>query len=694
MAGSGEKTTAYNHLIQEKSPYLLQHAENPVDWYPWKEEAFQKAREEDKPVFLSIGYATCHWCHVMAHESFEDPEVARLLNQFFVSIKVDREERPDIDQIYMSACQALTGQGGWPLTIFMTPGRDPFFAGTYFPKSSRMGMVGFTDLLQKIAGLWKGDRERILRGSREIRQAIEQEDQRRAAGPALDLGVLNKGYQQFRKTFDEKWGGFGAAPKFPTPHHLTFLLRWYRRSGDPEAGRIVERTLEAMRRGGIFDQVGLGFHRYSVDERWLIPHFEKMLYDQALLAMAYTEAYQALKKRDYGEVAREIFTYVLRDMTSPEGGFYSAEDADSEGHEGRFYVWKPGEIRRHLGEARGDLFCRFYGITPEGNFEEGSSVPHISQSLPGFAEQEKIDLPYLEEALKSGRETLFQAREERVHPLKDDKIITSWNGLMIAALAKGFQALQDSDYSRAASRAADFFLNTLRTPSGGIYRRYRQGDVAIPGFLEDYAFFVWGLIELYEATFEVPYLEEALLLHRVMMDLFWDQEKGGFYFTGRENEEIITRPKELYDGATPSGNSVAVLNLWRLARMTGNGDWEKKADQMIRVFSSRVADAPMAYTQFLNFLDFALGPSQEIVVAEGPDKEESREMRAVIQQRFQPNRILLFRPEGDAGQKLSALCPFVAGMRPIDRKTTVFICEDYACKSPVTDPDALPAVLG
>jgi uncharacterized protein YyaL (SSP411 family) len=694
MAESGKKAAIYNHLIQEKSPYLLQHAENPVDWYPWNKEAFQKAREEDKPVLLSIGYATCHWCHVMAHESFEDPEVARLLNQFFVSIKVDREERPDIDQIYMSACQALTGQGGWPLTIFMTSEGDPFFAGTYFPKSSRMGMVGFTDLLQKIAGLWRRDRERILRGSQEIRQAIEKVDQRGATGPALDQGVLKKGYQQFRKTFDENWGGFGAAPKFPTPHHLTFLLRWYRRSGDPEAGRIVERTLEAMRRGGIFDQVGLGFHRYSVDEKWLIPHFEKMLYDQALLAMAYTEAYQALKKREYREVTRDIFTYVLRDMTSPEGGFYSAEDADSEGHEGRFYVWKPGEIKGHLGEVQGDLFCRFYGITPEGNFEENSSVPHISQSLPDFAEHEKLDRQYLEESLKSAREKLFRVRKERIHPLKDDKIITSWNGLMIAALAKGSQAFQDADYSRAASRAADFFLNALRTPSGGIFRRYRRGDVAIPGFLEDYAFFVWGLIELYEATFQVPYLEEALLLHRVMMDLFWDQERGGFYFTGRENEELITRPKELYDGATPSGNSVAALNLWRLARMTGNGDWEKKADQMIRVFSSPVADAPMAYTQFLNFLDFAWGPSQEIVVAGGPDEEETRAVRALIQQRFQPNKILLFRPGGDAGRKLSALCPFVTGMRPIDGKTTVYICENYACKSPVTDPDALPAVLG
>ncbi len=694
MAESGERTGSYNHLIHEKSPYLLQHARNPVDWYPWREEALQKARQEDKPIFLSIGYATCHWCHVMAHESFEDPEVAHLLNQFFVSIKVDREERPDIDQIYMSVCQALTGQGGWPLSIFMTPEGSPFFAGTYFPKSSRMGMAGFTDLLKRIENLWRTDRERILQGSGEIRRAIQREGQGRASGPALDLGILKKGFQQFGKGFDETWGGFGVAPKFPTPHHLTFLLRWYRRSNDSEAGRMVEKTLEAMRRGGIFDQVGLGFHRYSVDEKWLIPHFEKMLYDQALLAMAYTEAYQSLGKSAYGEVTREIFTYVLRDMASPEGGFFSAEDADSEGQEGRFYVWKPDEVERHLGEVQGNLFSRFYGITRSGNFEEGFSVPHISQNLPSFAEREKIDMRDLEKDLGKGREKLFRVREKRIHPLKDDKIITSWNGLMIAALGKGYQALQDPAYSQAACRAADFILNTMRTPSGRLQRRYRDREVAILGFLEDYAFFVWGLIELYEATFRVRYLEEAILLNQVMIELFWDEEGGGFYFTGHDNEALISRPKELYDGATPSGNSVAALNLLRLARMTGRVDWEKKAERMLQVFSTAVADAPMAYTQFLVFLDFFLGPGQEIVIAGDPGTEESKAIAARVQQKFQPNKILLFRSEDDAGKKLSTLCPFVAEMRSIDQKTTVYICEGYTCKTPLTDSAAIQAALG
>ena len=694
MAESGERTGNYNHLIHEKSPYLLQHARNPVDWRPWGEEAFKKARQEDKPIFLSIGYATCHWCHVMAHESFEDPEVAHLLNEFFVSIKVDREERPDIDQIYMSVCQALTGQGGWPLSIFMTPGGSPFFAGTYFPRLGRMGMAGFIDLLKGIENLWRTDRERVLQGSGEIRRAMQREGGEGASGPAPDLGIVKKAFQQFVRSFDKAWGGFGVAPKFPTPHHLTFLLRWHRRSGDFEASRMVEKTLEAMRWGGIFDQVGLGFHRYSVDEKWLIPHFEKMLYDQALLAVAYTEASQALGKKEYGEVAREIFTYVLRDMASPEGGFYSAEDADSEGHEGRFYVWKPDEVKEHLGEVQGDLFCRFYGITRPGNFEGGFSVPHISQNLPSFAEDAKLDRQELQKTLENGRKKLFQVREKRIHPFKDDKIITSWNGLMIAALAKGYQALQDPVYSRAACRAADFILQTMRTPDGKLHRRYRDGDVAIPGFLEDYAFFIWGLIELYEATFEVRYLEEAVLLNQVMIELFWDEEKGGFYFTGRDNEALISRPKEVYDGATPSGNSVAALNLLRLARMTGKADWEKRADRMLQAFSAAVADVPMAYTQFLVFLDFFLGPGQEIVIAGDPGREETRNIASLIQQRFQPNKVLLFKSEDDSGKKLSALCPFVAGMRPVDQKTAIYICEDFTCKTPLTDSAAVQAALG
>jgi uncharacterized protein YyaL (SSP411 family) len=456
---------------------------------------------------------------------------------------------------------------------------------------------------------------------------------------------------------------------------------------------MVKKTLESMRNGGIFDQVGFGFHRYSVDEKWLVPHFEKMLYDQALLAMAYTEGFQALGKVAHAGVAREIFTYVLRDMTSPEGAFYSAEDADSEGQEGLFYVWTPREVKKYLGEGLGDLFCRFYGISPEGNFEEGTSIPYISRSPQIFAEQEKMDLLELEGTLNGAREKLFQVREKRVHPLKDDKIITSWNGLMIAALAKGYQALRDSLYAQAARRAADFTLERMRTTSGGLYRRYRHGHIANPGFLEDYAFLVWGLIELYEATFEVRYLEEAFHLNQIMIEFFWDEERGGLYFTGKDSEVLISRPKDLYDGAIPSGNSVASLNLLRLARMTGSVELEKKADQLRRVFSAPVADHPMAYTQFLNGLDFMLGPIQEIVIAGDPDVEMTQAMITKIHRVFLPNKVLLLQPEGEIGKKLSALSPFVEGMRPINKGPAVYLCKQYACQAPLTDVVALESAL-
>jgi uncharacterized protein YyaL (SSP411 family) len=694
MAQAGKESDRRpNHLIREKSPYLLQHADNPVDWYPWCQEAFQKAKKEDKPIFLSIGYATCHWCHVMAHESFEDEEVAKLLNQSFVSIKVDREERPDIDQIYMSVCQALTGQGGWPLTIFMTPEGNPFFAGTYFPKSSRMGLIGFVELLTRVSSLWGRDRERILQDSEEIRKAIQKEASSGAAGPVLDQGVLSKAYGHFLNAFDAARGGFGKAPKFPTPHHLTFLLRWYRRSKDPQAASMVQKTLEAMRNGGIFDQIGFGFHRYSVDERWLVPHFEKMLYDQALLAMAYTESYQALGKVQHAKVVREIFTYVLRDMTSPEGGFYSAEDADSEGKEGLFYIWTPPEVKKHLGENLGDLFCRFYGISPEGNFEEGTSIPYISQTPESFAAQEKMGLTELEEALKKARKDLFHVREKRVHPLKDDKMITSWNGLMIAALAKGYQAFRDEAYAQAAQKAADFILQRIRTAHGQLHRRYRHGHIAHPGFLDDYAYLIWGLIELYEATFEVRYLQEAIHLNQIMIELFWDAERGGFYFSGRDNEALISRPKDVYDGAVPSGNSVAALNLLRLGRMTGKVDLEKKADQLLQVFSTPVAEYPMAFTHLLIALDFMMGPSQEIVIAGDPALEETRAMIAVVQQSFLPNKVVLLRAEGYVGQKLSTFSPFVEGMQPLNERPAVYLCENYTCKTPLTDLAALKAAL-
>lgn len=682
-----------NRLIDEKSPYLLQHAGNPVNWYPWGEEAFQKAKREDKPIFLSIGYATCHWCHVMAHESFEDEEVARLLNKYYIAIKVDREERPDVDKIYMFVCQSLTGHGGWPLSIFMTPEGKPFFAGTYFPKSSRMGMPGFVDILKQIADMWRDDRGSILKSSEAVTGAIQRDAHQDESVHAVSVDTLKRGNTQLSRTFDPNQGGFGAAPKFPTPHHLTFLLRWHKRSGDSTTLDMVEKTLEAMRRGGIFDQIGFGFHRYSVDAKWLVPHFEKMLYDQALSAMAYTEAYQATGKVRIARVAREIFTYVLRDMTAPEGAFYSAEDADSEGKEGLFYVWTPQEVKEGIGDELGDLFCRFYDITEAGNFEEGRSIPHMRMSLKAFAEREGMDLKKLEAVLEDARDRLFDVRKKRVHPLKDDKILTSWNGLMIAALAKGYQVFADPKYADAAQRAVAFVLKGLRTADGRLLRRYRQGDAAYPGYLDDYAFLVWGLIELYEATFDVSYLEEAVTLNKAMIDIFWDKQGDGLYFTGKGNEPLIARSKEIYDGALPSGNSVAALNFLRLSRLTGNVNLEQRAAQLMQAFARQVTDQPMAYTQLLIALDFMVGPSQEIVIAGDPALETTQSMINAIRRRFLPNKVVLLRPEGADGKRLALLAPFVEAMVSANNQPAVYICEQYTCQAPIKDVGQLESAL-
>ncbi len=683
-----------NHLIDEKSPYLLQHAWNPVNWYPWGEQAFARAKEEDKPIFLSIGYATCHWCHVMAHESFEDDHVASLLNWSYIAIKVDREERPDIDKIYMSACQSLTGRGGWPLSVFITPEGKAFFAGTYFPKSSRSGMPGFVDVLNQIAEMWKNDRTRIVKSSEAVTAAIQpkSDSERSAQTPGVD--TLRKGYTQLARTFDPRWGGFGAAPKFPSPHQLTFLLRWHKRSDDSMALQMVEKTLSAMRNGGIFDQIGFGFHRYSVDEKWLVPHFEKMLYDQALLAMAYTEAYLVTGNVRFATVAREIFTYVLRDMTAPEGGFYCAEDADSEGKEGAFYVWTPEEVIRHLGQELGSLFCRFYNIIDEGNFEEGLSIPRMRTSLEAFAESHGMDPKTVEARLKDARTTLFDIRKKRVHPLKDDKILTSWNGLMIAAFAKGHQVFGDQAYADAAQHAAGFILEHLREGGNGrLLRRYRLGEAAYPGYLDDYAFVVWAFIELYEATFEASCLEEALALNEEMIHIFWDEQRSGLYFTGTGNEPLVTRTRDVYDGAIPSGNSIAALNFLRLGRLTGNVDLEQRAEQLIRAFSMPAEQQPSAHTQLLIALDFLLGPSQEIVIAGDPAKATTQTMINAVHRRFLPNKVLLVRPPGSEGKRLATMSPFVKDMVPINDRSTGYVCERHTCKTPTAEIDRLESLL-
>jgi hypothetical protein len=690
--GQSEGKPMSNRLSEQKSPYLLQHADNPVEWFPWGEDAFHAAREQDKPIFLSIGYATCHWCHVMAHESFEHDGIAELLNRHFVSIKVDREERPDVDQIYMTVCQALTGGGGWPLSVFMTPEGKPFFAGTYFPREARFGSPGFVDVLSQLARLWKDDRARLMKAGEDIANAIQP---KRGSKEEADLGVptLQKAYGQLKSAFDATWGGFGRAPKFPTPHHFTFLLRWYVRRHEGEVLDIVEKSLLNMRGGGIFDHIGFGFHRYSVDERWLVPHFEKMLYDQAMLAMAYTETFQVTGNTSYARVAEEIFEYVLRDMTAPEGGFYSAEDADSEGEEGLFYVWTPKGVKEVLGQDMGDIFCRVFDISPEGNFEHGRSIPHTNRPIEAHAAQFGLSPKELSEMLEQARRKLFAVREERIHPLKDDKILTSWNGLMIAALAKGYGAIGNPKFLEAAESSADFILKEMRNPSGRLFRRYRQGDIAIPGYLDDYAFFIWGLLELYEASFKVRYIEEAIHLGEAMLDLFWDAEGGGLFYTARDSEKLIVRDKEVYDGAIPSGNSVAALNMLRLARMTGNTLWEERADRLLRAFSSLVFDYPSAYTQFLNAVDFAVGPGREIVIAGGADQADTQSMVQAARGSFMPNRILMLRQGGEEGERLALISPFVVDLHPLDGKATAYVCENFACHKPVTDVDELKSSL-
>ena len=682
-----------NALIHEKSPYLLQHAKNPVNWYPWGDEAFAKAEKEDKPIFLSIGYATCHWCHVMAHESFEDPEVARILNDHFVSIKVDREERPDVDKIYMTVCQALTGQGGWPLSVFLTPRRFPFFAGTYFPKTGRMGLTGFVDLLDRMVTLWRNDRARLLSAGNQITDHIQQFSRTPPFDKALGIETIQKGGRQLARTFDPQWGGFGGAPKFPTPHQLTFLLRLYTRGQDPFDLEMIEKTLQSMRQGGIFDHIGYGFHRYSVDEKWFAPHFEKMLYDQALLAMAYTEAFQVTGKPLYAQAAREIFTYVLRDMTAPEGAFYSAEDADSEGEEGLFYLWTPNEVREILEEESAELFCSFYDIREGGNFEGGRSIPHIAAPVPSFAKSRNMDEQALISILQSSRERLFLARDKRIHPLKDDKILTSWNGLMIAALLKGYRALGEKVYLIAAQKALAFLLSTLQVKEGRLLRRYREGEAALPGYLDDYAFLSWALVEAYEATFDPAYLEQAIALTHSMLELFWDQENGGFFFTGRENESLITRSKDVQDGALPSGNSVAAFNLLRLGRLTGNALLEEKADALLQTFASQADAYPAAHTQLLQALDFMIGPAQEVVIAGDPSEDTAQTMVELIHRNFFPNQVVLLVPEDETRARLCALAPFVQNMSRIEGKTTAYVCRGYACQAPLTDPKEMEKAL-
>jgi len=688
-----------NRLINETSPYLLQHAHNPVDWYPWGPEAFKRAQMEDKPIFLSIGYSTCHWCHVMAHESFEHPEVARLMNETFVSIKVDREERPDIDNVYMSACQVMTGGGGWPLSIIITPDKRPFFAATYIPREGRFGLIGMMELIPHIRELWATRRGEALSLSSKI-AAILQQTSQDTAGEELDEATLERTYEQLAKRFDGQHGGFSSAPKFPTPHNLLFLLRYWKRGGNKAALDMVEKTLQAMRHGGIYDHIGFGFHRYSTDSQWLVSHFEKMIYDQAMLAMAYTEGYQATGKEDYGKTAQEIFTYVLRDMTMPEGGFCSAEDADSEGEEGKFYLWTQEEIRQALGDEEADFVAKVFNIEKDGNFVEqatgkksGVNILHLRKSLGELASDLNLSQQDLQAHLEVLRQKLFAYRESRVHPMKDDKILTDWNGLMIAALAKGAQAFDKPEYAEVACRTADFILGNMRKPDGRLWHRYRDGQAGVEANLDDYAFLVWGLIELYEAIFDARYLEVALELTNDMVRHFWDEDGGGLYLVPDDGESLLVRKKEIYDGAMPSGNSVAMMNLLRLGRMTANSELEEKAAKIGRAFSRSVKQSPSAHTQLMVALDFVIGPCYEVVIAGNAQAEDTKAMVKALRTRFLPNKVVLLNPSEQKSPEVAQLAEFTKNQSSIGGKATAYVCLNYNCKLPTTDINKMLELL-
>lgn len=684
-------TVKTNHLIHEKSPYLLQHAGNPVEWYPWGEVAFDRSRREDKPVFLSVGYSTCHWCHVMAHESFEDPEVAGLMNDAFICVKVDREERPDIDKIYMTVCQILTGSGGWPLTIIMTPDKHPFFAATYIPRENRFGRVGMIDLIPQVQNAWKTRRKDVLCSTRQIITAV-QKTTRDAAPEDFSETLFADAYEALRSSFDEAHAGFGPAPKFPIPHHLFFLLRYWKRYGSEKALRMVVRTLQAMRQGGLYDHLGFGFHRYSTDSLWRVPHFEKMLYDQALLAMAYTEGFQATGD-DFNRLAvREILQYVGRDLTAPEGGFYSAEDADSEGEEGRFYLWSEDEIRQVLKPREADLIVRIFQVQKSGNYTEeatggktGSNILHMSKTLGETAAETGISTRSLSMKLDRARQRLFEIREKRVRPHKDDKILTDWNGLMVAAFAKAAQVFGEDAYITTACRAADFILREMDAPEKRLLHRYRDGQAAIPANLDDYAFFIWGLIELYEATFAERYLQAALSLQEVLERHFRDDRKGGYYFAPDDGETLFLRQKDIYDGAVPSGNAVTLLNLLRLARMTGRPDLENQAVRLARSFTAQIRNQPLGHSQFMVALDFLTGPASEIVVAGDPKRKDAREMLRSLRKPFLPNKVVILRPSGEALPAICRLAEFTREMGPIDGRATAYVCSGHACRQPTHD---------
>ena len=685
-----------NRLINETSPYLLQHAHNPVDWYPWGEEALQRAVEEDKPIMLSIGYSACHWCHVMERESFENDAIAALMNQNFISIKVDREERPDLDAVYMEAVQALTGSGGWPMTVFLTPQGKPFYGGTYFPPADRPGMAGFPRILESVSQAYRTNRGEIERVTNQLTERMGSTGQMAKGAGLLTDEILHQAYSQLASSFDYQNGGFGAAPKFPQPMTPEFLLRHYHRTKDGPTLEMVNLTLEKMARGGMYDQIGGGFHRYSTDTYWLVPHFEKMLYDNALLARLYLHAFQLTQRPLYQRITEEILDYVLREMTDPQGGFYSAQDADSEGVEGKFFLWSRSQVVSELGEEEGSLFADFFDITERGNFE-GSNIPNITKKAITFAQEKGLPLEQLISAIQRGKAKLLEVREQRIHPLRDDKVLTSWNGMMLCSFAEAGAALNRQDYLQAASDNAAFLLENMR-PEGRLLRTFREGRAKLLGYLEDYAFAADGLLALYEATFEFRWLRESVGLADEMLRLFWDEELGGFYDTGIDHESLVVRPRDVFDNAQPCGGSVATEVLLRLAVITGKEEYQSKAAGPLRAIHQLMAQAPGGTGQWLAALDFYLSLPKEIVIVGPRSDPRTQALLDTVFHCYLPNRVVMGAEDGvqnlgGAEASFSTVLPLLEQRGLVEGKPTAYVCQHYVCQLPVTDPEGLAGQL-
>ena len=674
--------TDFNRLIFARSPYLLQHAENPVDWYQWGDEAFAKARSEDKPVFLSIGYATCHWCHVMEHESFEDRDVAAVLNRDFVSIKVDREERPDIDDQYMAVAQMMMeGGAGWPLTAFLDPERKPFYVATYIPKQFRQGMPGIIDILGKITEVWRTKRDVVETTCENIIKNLTSKAEPTPAS-IPESGVISDAFSYLEMIYDKEWGGFGTAPKFPRPLYLNFLLRFWKKEANSHALEMVEKSLKMMRNGGIYDQIGFGFHRYSVDRQWLAPHFEKMLYDQGMLAIVYLEAFQVTNDPFFKNVAEEIFTFVLADLNSREGGFYSARDADSEGTEGKFYLWTPDEVRSILDEKAAETVCGLYDISAKGNFE-GENIPRLQLSVDEFIEGAGLSPDTFCTDLGKWRDLLLAARDKRIKPLRDEKVLTSWNGLMIAAFAKGFAVTGEQRYLDAAALGIGFVKKRLMTSDNRLMRSHYAGKSAIPGFLEDYTFFVWGLIEMYEATLGEEYLVDAIAISKETLRLFVDEFSFGLYDTGNDAENVLVRKKSTIDGVIPSGNSVAAMNFLRLGRITTNKNFIKEGEGILRSMMGDILEQPAGYFHAIEALDYLRGPDVDITLVGGRNDPETEEMLRFITGRFIPGLALRFK---DAEKEIT-------DYKTLGGRTTAYVCSQGACRPPVAGLDSLKMLL-